>query len=44
MELLIQLRDEVSAMSRNLGIHSSKSPMLVEGGIRSVILFERGEQ
>ena len=44
MKFLMQLRDKVSAMSRNLDMHSSKISMLVEGGVRSVIMLEKGEQ
>lgn len=43
-KLLMQLRDKVSAMSRSLDLHSSKLSTLVEGGIRSVILLEKGER
>ena len=34
----------VSAVSRNLDIHSSKLSILVEGGIRSVVSLEKREQ
>lgn len=44
MKLLMELRDKVSAMSHNLDVHSSKLSMLVEGGIRSVIMLEKGEK
>lgn len=43
MKFLVELKNKVSAISHDLNAHTGKLSMLVEGGIRSVVLLENGE-
>ena len=43
MKFLVELKNKVSAISHDLNAHTGKLSMLVEGGIRSVVLLEHGE-
>lgn len=43
MKILSKLKKEVSEVSRGLNEHSEKLSILVEGGIRSVVLLKKGE-